>query len=645
MARRISSSIGARWLPALLLAQLAVTAAAASDSGELWYLVQLGGETVGAVRESWEAAAAGGVETRSDFGLALNRQGTRVEMSAQAAFAERGGRLERATLESRYSQQTTHLEAEVSGATLRVRTSSGAADAAWSERALELAGPLLGPDAVRRLCRDGLRAEGDEIAALTFVPELASVLRLRRRVLEPASGSSPIRVEETLEGLPLQRTLWLDADGRVVRQQEASPFGPMELVRTTPAQGQAARSGGGTLPPEIYARTLVHSPVRLPSPRRLARVRLALRLRDAERGWPELEGERQEVSERTPGRLVLEVRAGEPPSSPSRRPLAAAAAGPELRPYLESNAIVEARDPEIQRLAAAIVGTETDAYRAALRLSEWVEREVRFDLGIAFAPASELVRERRGTCVGYAVLLAALARAAGIPSRFAMGYVYYLGIWGGHAWTEMWIGDAWVPFDAALYAPAPADAARFAILRSSLAEGLGVGALAGAQLYGNLDLEVLEYELAGRESRPASGERPYSLSASTYRNPGLGIRLTAPRGFAFTGLDAVWPDPTVLALEDGRDSRLELREEPRYPPLAVALAVRERLADRGVDAAPRLGRAGGWPVWIAVDGAERAGAAFVDGTTLYTLVARGPDAPRLLRRTLRRLRWERPPAP
>ena len=40
-----------------------------------------------------------------------------------------------------------------------------------------------------------------------------------------------------------------------------------------------------------------------------------------------------------------------------------------------------------------------------------------FDLGIALAPSSEILRDRRGTCVGYATLLAALARSVGIPSR------------------------------------------------------------------------------------------------------------------------------------------------------------------------------------------------------------------------------------
>jgi transglutaminase-like putative cysteine protease len=644
MQRRSASCLPTRARFAVA-AVLALAAAPASAGGETLYLVKIGGEPVGTAREAWSASAAGAVETRSDLELTLNRQGARVELSARATFVEGDGRLERASLASRFSQQTTRLEADVAGETLRLRNTSGAPGAAWSERSIPLPGPLLGPDAVRRLSRERLRLAGDEIAAWSFVPELAGVFRLRRRVLEPASDASPLRIEETLEGVPLRRTLWLGPDGDLLRQEEAGPFGPMELVRATAEEAAAARAGFGTLPPEMYQRTVARSPVRLPSPRSLERLRVALELRDPERGWPELAGDLQEVLERAPDRRVLEVRAGRAPRAAALRPVTAVTTAPELRPYLEGNAIVEAQDPEIQRLSAEIVGAETDSYRAALLLSAWVQREMRFDLGIAFAPASELARARRGTCVGYAVLLAALARAAGIPARFAMGYVYYLGIWGGHAWTEMWLGEEWVPFDAALYAPRPADAARFAFLRSSLADGLGVGVLAGVQLYGNLDLEVLAYETERGEQRPGPGARPYALAGATYHNPGLGLRLAAPRGFSVSALDRVWPDPTLLVLEDGAGARLELREEPRFPPLEVVAAVRQRLAGRGVDAPPGLGRAGGWPVWIAADGGERAAAAFADGATLYTLVAQGPDAPRLLRRVLRRLRWERPPSP
>jgi hypothetical protein len=60
-----------------------------------------------------------------------------------------------------------------------------------------------------------------------------------------------------------------------------------------------------------------------------------------------------------------------------------------------------------------------------------------------------------------------------------MGYVYASGIWGGHAWVEVLVGNEWIPIDAAAYSSGPADAARISALTSSLEEGISsqIGAL------------------------------------------------------------------------------------------------------------------------------------------------------------------------
>jgi hypothetical protein len=123
---------------------------------------------------------------------------------------------------------------------------------------------------------------------------------------------------------------------------------------------------------------------------------------------------------------------------------------------------------------------------------------MKFDAGIAVAPASEVVRDRRGTCFGYAMLLGSLARAAGIPSRVRMGFAYAHGVWGGHAWVDVLVGEEWIAMDAALESPGAADAARFSFFTSALEEGAlaGVGAL--ARLYGNVEIQILEYTLHGQ---------------------------------------------------------------------------------------------------------------------------------------------------
>ena len=56
-----------------------------------------------------------------------------------------------------------------------------------------------------------------------------------------------------------------------------------------------------------------------------------------------------------------------------------------------------------------------------------------------------------GVCREYATLFAALARAAGIPTRLCGGVVYKEGELRYHAWNECRVTDdpgGWIPFDA-----------------------------------------------------------------------------------------------------------------------------------------------------------------------------------------------------
>ena len=174
---------------------------------------------------------------------------------------------------------------------------------------------------------------------------------------------------------------------------------------------------------------------------------------------------------------------------------------------------------------------------------------MQFDLGIAVAPASEVVRNRRGTCVAYAVLLAALERAAGLPSRVVMGFAYANGIWGGHAWTEAYLDGRWVALDAALFSPGAADAARLRFGASSGDDQLIKILAAGAQLYGNVECVVTAFELNGRTIKVPEKAARYEIEGQRYSNPWLGFSVEAPPGFRFTKTDAVFPDRTIVAIE------------------------------------------------------------------------------------------------
>jgi len=73
-----------------------------------------------------------------------------------------------------------------------------------------------------------------------------------------------------------------------------------------------------------------------------------------------------------------------------------------------------------------------------------------------YLSARDALREREGDCTEYALLLAAAARARGIPARVVAGLAYgsrFVGrphAFGPHMWVQAWTGKRWVSYDAGL---------------------------------------------------------------------------------------------------------------------------------------------------------------------------------------------------
>lgn len=123
----------------------------------------------------------------------------------------------------------------------------------------------------------------------------------------------------------------------------------------------------------------------------------------------------------------------------------------QLAKWLSDSRGIEASAESIRDLAKEIVGSETDSYKAACRLRDWVNHNITYtDPTDVPKSAVAILKARKGVCTHYSVLYTALARAVGIPTKLAVGYVY--GTWDGygnfqmHTWAESYVGE-WVAME------------------------------------------------------------------------------------------------------------------------------------------------------------------------------------------------------
>jgi transglutaminase-like putative cysteine protease len=628
-----------RFLPGLALLFVLPLSAAGREQAprDRWFIISLGGAKVGyyhqLTRADGEDAAL--VRTTDEMTIVLNRLGSKVTMSSTSdSWESSAGGLKRLVSELTFSSQTVRTEVEIARGEVVVTTSSGGSPFV---KRLPFSGVLLGPEGIRALSRNGLAKDNDTIRFQTYSTEVNRVMSgtrtvVGREMLEIAGKSFPVlKVLERYAEYPIESTVWLDAEGDQVRSSAVSPFGEMSFV-LAPREEAFDLAGAGRIPEEQYARTLVRSNVRLPQARLIESLTLAIR-RTTGLGqvWPSFVGPGQTVLEETPGRIVLRI---------DRPDISRSGTATANQADLRANMYLDTGDTLIQRTVREIVGAEKDPYRRAVLLKNWVSARMTFDLGIAFAPSSEVIRNLRGTCAEYAILLATLARAAGIPSRYLMGLVYLNGIWGGHAWIEMLIDGTWVPTDAAVNGPGAADAARFYFAESSLDAGPGDSLAAAQQLFGSIAVDVLEYRLNGKTVRLDPGAPLYTADGDRYVNPGLGLSVSAPGGFALSDMDKVWPDKTVVVLRspDGRSARI-LQEggPPDKDPKAWAATLLDSYVKGEKKASAKVR---GYDASRA-DAATKSAAVFRNGVDVWVVLAEGRDAPALLDEVLRTLIVER----
>ena len=165
----------------------------------------------------------------------------------------------------------------------------------------------------------------------------------------------------------------------------------------------------------------------------------------------------QKVQKLEDGTVMLKV---EPVNMPMGGTFPYKGTDPNIIIATKPNRFLQSDDAAIIALAKQAVGDAKDSAEAAKKIEEFVSKYIKdISFSVGYASATEVAASKRGDCTEFAVLCAALCRAAGIPARVTVGVAYVNDFegrtgFGGHAWTEAYIGDKWVGLDSAFKAGA-----------------------------------------------------------------------------------------------------------------------------------------------------------------------------------------------
>jgi len=478
-----------RWLVSALVTMLALGAASAPGADrEDWYVVELQGQRTGWMREHQR----------------LTERGWESGMEMHLSFG-RGGQRATAGVETTFLETVDHEPIEMT-MTQRLGNTPVTSRFVFTEDGITLTTVNAGQEFTQTMPRP----EGEWMTPVEAYEHIAERLaagaeEIRVRMVSPLVGPAPIesvmfveerenieafgrivpalraRVETSLT--PGERTVqWTDLEGRAVRTEQS--MGAMSLTVIAADQQLALAEPDA---PEIMTATFVKpTGAAIEDPRLATRAEYVLSAGGGE--IPALSSGAQEAERLEDGRVRVRLDLSRVDDDPS---------GPE---HLESSSMIAADDAVVVQLRdRALEGVQETPVDRALALRRFVYEFVEEkSLGVGFASASEVARTAAGDCTEHAVLLAALLRSAGIPSRVVSGLVYtqaFAGaqdVFGYHAWTQARLDGRWVDLDPTLPGPAPFDAAHIALSVTPMRDGMLVNSLMElGSIMGRLEIETV----------------------------------------------------------------------------------------------------------------------------------------------------------
>ncbi|MFH1079300.1 MAG: transglutaminase domain-containing protein [Pseudomonadota bacterium] len=157
----------------------------------------------------------------------------------------------------------------------------------------------------------------------------------------------------------------------------------------------------------------------------------------------------------------------------------------EITKFLRPSPFIQSDDPLIVKQVNHVISPRDSDAAKAKKIVDWLYKYIEKRPVLTVPNATETLENRMGDCNEHAVLLAAMARAAGIPAQVEAGLVYQRGRFYYHAWNVLYLGE-WITADATL-GKIPADVTHIRLVRGGADRQIDL-----MGVIGKLKLEILE---------------------------------------------------------------------------------------------------------------------------------------------------------
>ena len=284
---------------------------------------------------------------------------------------------------------------------------------------------------------------------------------------------------------------WLDAWGFAVKTNMQLGGLPVEIKQSNEIEAKQNPESK-----EFLLNTLIFLKKEIPS--NAQSVQFKMELTDGRLSKPLYQSELQKVTKLDDKNLIIEIKAEKWGENTIRREKRFKTA----QEFKTANLMIDSDNPLIRQLAQNAGKGSKNIIELSEKLFFFVQKYlIHKNFKVGFASATETAKKREGDCTEHAVLLAALGRAMGIPTRVASGIAYLKNfkgeknVMGFHMWTEFHLRGKWMRLDSAL-GKIGTHADRITLSVTSLSQesltqlGLGI-----VEMIGNVNLTINNIEI------------------------------------------------------------------------------------------------------------------------------------------------------